>query len=739
MNTTNAYTYKTVTYEGDGMIRVPYRDVKHVSAIRTNAVRANGGEPVEDDVPILVPVTWAHLLSPFDTPPEDSWWAHCVTQSQFVHEYPDSAVVMKLPEDDTYLVTGKHMPSFVSWLRGEGHQVVFSRPCGGYVVYAPEWGLETNRAMNVAGVVVTPYASQWISPVTPQSVQLTADAAQAAEDGFVEPRKELFPSGRTLMPHQLPVSQVLAWRGQGIIADDVGSGKSSMFINGFFIRAQHMYDTGQVDDVKDCFPLVIVTKKSLVQPTQRECEVWLDDVKTCIVRGNKPVDIDPDVDVIICQLTSLDKHVREIVDMHPQGVVFDESHQIKNPSTIRAKAAMRLAEWIKENNAHPYVVCASATPMPNRPAELYSQLEITGMADGIMDDVESRIDFPSSVRVKNPQNKTFWNRKMTRNMRFEQRFCDGKSGPFGWEAKGSCHEEELSRLLRTHGMIRRKKSEFMTPLPPLRQRFIYCDLSEEDKVVYTRAQEEFRDHIVVSLREKAEAEHWSKNQLREAIIDKLYKANSSEAIMKMSELRYLVSKMKIPATVKWINGYFAGDPEVVGENITHHDKLLVFSHHREAQKMLRDHPDLQKHGVLYIGAGTKNVNEVIDQFQDPDSGKNLLVLYSNATDGLTLTASYAVFVLEIPFVPSTLIQMAGRCWARYSDLYAPHDATLYLSTSDTGIDRYLEDMVKNKSILSKTIIDGEQAMDSLNSLDDDDCEQYDSTADIMRLLLRKNG
>lgn len=719
------YRYKNAQYVGHGMIRVPVRDAVRISA----RVDAPGDDMVE------VSAVDAALLYSLDTPPEDSWFSALQEQSRFIHEYPHSCIVMKLPEDGMYIITGKHVQSFVEWIRDVSPEVVFHRVHRGYCVYSPQWGLDTNRVMNMSDVIVTPYASRWISPVTPQSLQLMEDATRAEEAGFVEPDKTLFPSGRILKPHQLPVSQVLAWRGHGIIADDVGSGKSSMFINGFFVLAQHLYQTGYVEDVKDCFPLVIVTKKTLVQPTQLECEKWLDGVKTTIVRGNKKVDIPEDTDVIICQLTSLNKHLDEICAARPMGVVFDESHQVKNVSAARTKSAIELAEYIQNNNDYPYIVCASATPMPNRPAELYSQLVITGMNDPIMEEVESRHDFPTSVSLRNPRSGNYWSKKLDQTMRFEQYFCGGKSGRFGWDAKGSGHEEELSTLLRKNGMIRRKKSEFMTPLPPLKQRFVTCHLSEEDLATYNLAEKQFKDHIIVTLRERAKEENWSRDELREVIKTQLLKAQSSEAIMKMSELRYLVSKMKIPSTVEWIHRYFAGDPAVVYDN-PHHDKLLVFSHHRESQKMLRDHPELQQYGVLYLGAGTKNVNEIIDQFQDPDSGKNLLVLYSNATDGLTLTAAHAVFVAEIPFVPSTLIQMAGRCWARYSDQYEPHEATLYLSTSDTGIDTYLSNMVKNKSILSRTIIDGESAMSELNSMDDDS-EHYDSTGDIMRMLLKK--
>lgn len=722
-------SYREITYSGDGMFSVPSSLVADTTVVSYQS----------DDSTRLVPITQAHKIYPFDKRSEmPEWFSMLVEQAEFYTHNKNLPIMMKFPDEEVYFMVGKHVESFIDWLRTiHSDGVIFNRHLGGHIVIHPEWSLETNKAMSVAGIIVTPYASDFISPVTEQSLQLLEDAQRAEQDGFHEPRKELFPSDRTLMKHQLPVAQVLGWRGKGILADDVGSGKSSMFLNGFFIRVQHLIDEQYYDSLYDVPPLVIVTKKSLLENTQRECQVWLDGVKTQIVTGNKPKDIKEDTQIIIVPGTSLNKQLPSIIAAQPCGVVYDESHMYKNLNSNRGKAAAQLAQWVYNNNEYPYIVCASATPMPNRVSELWAPLVITRMSDDIIEHIYNVSNPPDRVSLMNPANKSYYTKRLNDQMVFEWYFCDGKSSRFGWEAKGSSNEEELAVLLREHGMIRRRKSEFMTPLPPLRQKFIYCELGEENQKIYQKAQDNFREHLVEKLRKEAKENNWTKTQLRLAVQDKLEKVNNSEAIMKMSELRQLVGTMKIDHTVDWINRYFAGDPLVVGEN-NNNQKLIVFSHHREAQKRLVEHPDLQQHGVLYIGAGTKNLNDIVDEFQDPNSGKNLLILYSHATDGLTLTAAHAVFVLEIPFVPSTLIQMAGRCWARYSDLYAPHGATLYLSTSNTGIDQYLENMVREKSILAKTVIDGEAIVEELNTIDSEEEEQYDSSSDILRQLIKKN-
>ena len=67
--------------------------------------------------------------------------------------------------------------------------------------------------------------------------------------------------------------------------------------------------------------------------------------------------------------------------------------------------------------------------------------------------------------------------------------------------------------------------------------------------------------------------------------------------------------------------------------------------------------------------------------------------YPGAREGLTLTAAKDVLVAEIPFMPDWVIQMAGRCWARLSRDYAPHEAHVHYAVAGYTIDEYLKQTV----------------------------------------------
>lgn len=60
----------------------------------------------------------------------------------------------------------------------------------------------------------------------------------------------------------------------------------------------------------------------------------------------------------------------------PNGVIFDESQKIKNPSSQRSEAAMHLANAIRdEHGIEGYVVPMSGSPAPKSPLDWYNQCE----------------------------------------------------------------------------------------------------------------------------------------------------------------------------------------------------------------------------------------------------------------------------------------------------------------------------------------------------------------------------
>lgn len=693
-------SYRNASYYGTGRIRIPLEEA--------------GSIPYEnipgDSQHVLIPITDIDRIYPNITETTTpQWWEDAVSQAKEVRKYNGKPLLMRLP-DSSYLTTGKYLESFYTWLTSiESDGVTYDRFTGGIIIDNPDWTDETNSRMSHSGIQATATAATYISPESEHSRQLSRDADIAENQGFTIPDTTIFPSSRKLMKHQVPVTKVMAWRGGGILADDVGSGKSSMFITGYFSVVQwRMNHLGYHFD--ENWPLVIVTKNALVENTVDECRHWYEGVRVVALKGRKDNHIPEGTQVIVCPLSIINDQVDRIIELQPKGVVFDESHMIKNMMAKRTYGALKLADWIKDNTEHPYIVCASATPVPNRTSELWTQLYVAGMSDAIIEYAEKRQSFPPRTRFSSRNSRTM---PVDDQRKFEIRYCKAHPGYFGWDATGSAHAEELSELMYANGLIRRKKSEFITPLPLLHQSFVNCEMNDEDQARYDVAEQEFKNYIVSEQKRLARKEKWTDSKLRSEIADKIFKSQNSEAIMKMTALRQLSGIGKVNSVVEWITRFFAKDPTIVGQD-QHRNKLIVFAHHKEVQSRIIEDERLKKYGVMSIRAGQKNVSEIVQDFQNPNSGKNLLICYSEAREGLTLTAAHDVLIVEMPFMSSWILQMAGRCWARVSEMYPPHEAHIHYAVADVSIDKYLEDMVREKGLLHRTIIDGEKATDIIN-------------------------
>jgi hypothetical protein len=282
-------------------------------------------------------------------------------------------------------------------------------------------------------------------------------------------------------------------------------------------------------------------------------------------------------------------------------------------------------------------------------------------------------------------------------------------------------------------MVRRRKADVMDPLPELSENLVPITCDDESMVEeYERIKHEFQDFVVEKAREEAENEGYDSATAVRAALAKLLKG---EQIMQMTALRQHVALMKVQGTVDWIHRFMAGDEEITGGDETR-KKLIVYAYHRDPQLVLSQHPDLQKYGVVTIMSAkdqkADSVQEAKRLFQE-DPNTRLIICSMAAREGHTLTAAKDVYLHEIPFVPSWIVQMAGRCWARFSELFEPHEANIHYAVVMGTIDGDLVRMVRLKKKQFDAVIDGE-------GQDDEDLEDLnDKSVDMLAQLLHING
>lgn len=60
----------------------------------------------------------------------------------------------------------------------------------------------------------------------------------------------------------------------------------------------------------------------------------------------------------------------------PRAIVFDESHMLKSPTTLRTKAAFHIADEMRRCHDQPYIMAMTGTPSPKDPSDFWPQIEV---------------------------------------------------------------------------------------------------------------------------------------------------------------------------------------------------------------------------------------------------------------------------------------------------------------------------------------------------------------------------
>jgi SWI/SNF-related matrix-associated actin-dependent regulator 1 of chromatin subfamily A len=253
--------------------------------------------------------------------------------------------------------------------------------------------------------------------------------------------------------------QFMTSRPATLLADDMGVGKTIQIIG--------------VANVNGAERILIVCPASALLGWAREMFVWLvKPLPITIVTSNSKTQIDatrfpgireqvtissefprltltpghPETlrrqsGVVIINWDILHKFEKELRAFNWDVAAFDESQYAKNPKARRAQFAFGRKESKDGKTAAvapiraKVRICASGTPIKNRPIELFSQVNYL-----------DPIAWPS------------W-------YKYATRYCAAHKGAFGFDTSGASNLDELQQRLRGSIMIRRMKVDVLTDLP----------------------------------------------------------------------------------------------------------------------------------------------------------------------------------------------------------------------------------------------------------------------------------
>lgn len=274
-------------------------------------------------------------------------------------------------------------------------------------------------------------------------------------------------------------------------------------------------------------------------------------------------------------------------------VILDESHYLKTPSSNRTRAIFPALKEV------PYVWALSGTPNPNgNPAELWSTLW-----------------YMAPERIQNKRGETM------REWEFTNRYCRTIETSFGPKVIGLKNAEELKERLAGF-VLRRRKSEVATELPPIRFGDILLRCPQED---WSELKGFADDFLLVDDELPPPDEHV-------AYIRKRIAEAKTKPLLSMLEDELL-------------------DPEY---------KVVVFGHHKEPL-------DRIAHGLKAFSpamiTGDTPVNKrqaQVDRFQNDPKCQVFIGNIKAAGTGLTLTAASNLVFLELSWTPGENDQAAMR-------------------------------------------------------------------------------
>lgn len=406
----------------------------------------------------------------------------------------------------------------------------------------------------------------------------------------------------------------------------------------------------------NAYPAVVVCPATLKLNWQKEIQRWLPHRTTQILSGKTPCDINADIAIINYDiLAAWTERFRGY-----EGIILDESHYCKSPQAARTKAAIKISKKLVSPTA--VRLCLTGTPITNRPAELASQLDFVGRIN----------DFGGY-------------------MGYYRTFCGAFRDRWGhWQTGGASNLDVLNERLRANCYVRRTKDQVLPELPAVLHSPVEVDMTPAGAKEYAKAEADIIEYLMERARQIAIELGESPTS---AAVKAKMRAEANQHLVRISVLRRIAAKAKMPAIIEWVEG-----------RVEAGNKVVIAAHHRDIVDELAN-----RFGGLKI-QGQMSVEEVEEskrQFQElPVSEAPVIVLSIQAAKtGHTLTAAQDILFVELPWTPADVDQTYGRL--HRIGQKGSVNATYILASG--SIDKKIYDLIDEKRVVVDALTDGVHA------------------------------
>ncbi|XP_056013599.1 SWI/SNF-related matrix-associated actin-dependent regulator of chromatin subfamily A containing DEAD/H box 1-like isoform X2 [Ostrea edulis] len=454
----------------------------------------------------------------------------------------------------------------------------------------------------------------------------------------------------------------------GILADEMGLGKTIQTIS--FIA--HLMEEGERG------PHVVIVPSSTIENWMREFETWCPDVNLLVYYGSIEdrrqsrlslmYDTKEEYNVVLTTYNMAtgsveDRALFKKVEFH--YAIFDEGHMLKNMSSLRYQNLMKIAAERR--------LLLTGTPLQNNLLELMSLLCFV---------------MPEIFSGKTDQLKQMFS--------MINRGTDDK-------AKSRYERERIQqakRIMRPF-VLRRLKSEVQQQLPQKRDRVLYCDLIPQQRALYHRLIQQFKqvmkedrvkqsndgasmlmqlrkasnhplllrnhytDDIVRKMAKQLtkEPSHRERGALTEFIYEDMAMLNDYDIMKLCDQYKKYLGSYKLDNDVITESGKFQELEKLMQSHKSQGDRILLFSQFTMMMDIMEDFLKMKKYSYLRLDGSTPvpDRQELIDKYTKDESIFIFMLSTRAGGLGINLTAANVVIIHDIDFNPYNDKQAEDRC------------------------------------------------------------------------------
>ena len=351
-------------------------------------------------------------------------------------------------------------------------------------------------------------------------------------------------------------------------------------------------------------PSLIVCPTSVLSVWRQEVRKWAPSLSVLMWHGADRSEnrrLLKKSDIVVTSYALLRRDIEELIKVRFRYAVLDEAQYIKNWTTSTAKSAKQLKAEHR--------IALTGTPVENHLVDLWAIFDF--LAPGFLGKIS---EFQKSY-VRPIEDG---DRKQLEALRARVR-------PF---------------------IMRRRKEDVAKELPPKTEQTLFCRFGKTQLGLYNRILKAAKDEIMG----KIDTVGLDKSQMTIlAALTRLRQVCCHPQLLGLPQATTLPPSAKLEVF-----------KELIADIIGGGHKVLVFSQFVEMQKLIGAALDELKIEYLWLHGGTKNREELVNQFQSPVGPPVFLISLKAGGSGLTLTAADTVIHYDPWWNPAVEDQATDR-------------------------------------------------------------------------------